>query len=75
VYRICPTGSRKKDLFDQIVFVPILDGQKNKTKELQTNTMGILHLIFRPSLTELQSPNPQRGPATSAVWLNQFYQI
>jgi hypothetical protein len=45
------------------------------TKELQTNTMGILHLIFRPSLTELQSPNPQRSPASSAVWLNQFRQI
>jgi hypothetical protein len=44
-------------------------------KELQTNTMGILHLIFRPSLTELQSANPQRGPATSAVWFNQFRQI
>jgi len=37
--------------------------------------MGILHLIFKPSLTELQSPNPQRSPATSAVWLNQFRQI
>jgi hypothetical protein len=44
-------------------------------KELQTNNMVILHLIFRPSLTKLQSPNPQRRPATSAVWLNQFSQI
>jgi len=37
--------------------------------------MGILHLIFRSSLTEHQSPNPQRSPATSAVWFNQFSQI
>jgi len=37
--------------------------------------MVILHLIFKPSLPELQSPNPQRSPAASAVWLNQFSQI
>jgi len=37
--------------------------------------MDILHLIFWSSLTEHQSPNPQRSPATSAVWFNQFSQI
>jgi hypothetical protein len=37
--------------------------------------MLILHHIFRPFLTELQAPNPQRSPATPVVWLNQFGQI
>jgi restriction endonuclease S subunit len=44
-------------------------------KGLSRNKYHIWHLIFRPSLTVPQSPNPQRSPATSAVWLNQHSQI
>jgi len=40
-----------------------------------TNKHPILHLIFGPALTGPQSPNPQRSPATPAVWLNQPSQI
>jgi hypothetical protein len=37
--------------------------------------LDVLHLIFRPSLTDPQSRNPQRSLATPAVSLNRLNQI
>jgi hypothetical protein len=47
----------------------------NIPKEAIQNKLNIVHLIFRPSLAEPQSQNPQRSLATPAVLLNRFDQI